>query len=725
MILMFLRSLTAPPGKALNLKPAAVEALARLGITTIAGFLLHYPRGWIDRRNHVPISGFRNANVCTTVTVIARDWVFSGGRKTLKIYVEDDSGRAALMCYNRPWLGKQLIQGNRYRLWGSFDYKYREIQSGAFDFEPAESNEDISAGFNSGFNRILPVYPLTASLKQEKLRDYISCVLDKYCSSLHDELPAHIIERYNLLHKKDAIRAIHYPDSDEELELAKKSIIYEELFYLEVMVGKRVIEKRVSCPAGQNNILPENSQKIVTFSPLQKRLLERLPFSLTEGQVNAVMEINRDLGVTGNTARSGEAFAKAASAASSPMAPPMARLLQGDVGCGKTLVSFLAALPAVEEGGQAAIMAPTELLARQHAENAARLLEPLGLNIAFLTGNVKAAGRRDLLKNLADGEINIVIGTHALFSNDVIYKNLKFVVIDEQHRFGVTQRSLIMTKGENPALLMMSATPIPRTLALTVFGDMDVSVIKDMPSGRKPVKTHLAKESNEKRVYDYVRAELELGRQAYFVYPLIDGGDEIKDAVSMADRLSKEIFPEYRTALIHSKLPEDEKRRVMEDFRAGEIKILAATSVVEVGVDVPNATCMVIEHAERFGLSALHQLRGRVGRGQEQSYCFLVYSDELTDDGKTRLRVMLENTDGFIIAEEDLKLRGPGLIAGTEQSGYLVLGLANPIRDIEQLERAREDAFAILESDPGLLLADNSVIARVLNEVPPFSEVNL
>ena len=713
---MFLRSLTAPPGKALNLKPAAVDALARLGITTIAGLLLHYPRGWEDRRCHVPISGFKNANVCTTVTVIARDWVFAGGRKTLKIYVEDDSGRAALMCYNRPWLGKQLVQGNCYRLWGSFDYKYKEIQSGSFDFEPAESNEDFKGGFNNGFNRILPVYPLTASLTQVKLRDYISCVLDKYYNSLQDELPAQIIERHNLLHKKDAIRAIHYPESDEELELAKKSIIYEELFYLEVMVGKRVIERRASGPAGQNNIQVESSQKTVTFSPLQKRLMERLPFSLTEGQVNAVMEINRDLGLTGNTDG-----AKTVCAAN----PPMARLLQGDVGCGKTLVSFLAALTAVEEGGQAAIMAPTELLARQHAENAARLLEPLGINIAFLTGNVKAAGRKELLKNLAGGEVNIVIGTHALFSNDVIYKNLKFVVIDEQHRFGVTQRSLIMAKGENPALLMMSATPIPRSLALTIFGDMDVSVIKDMPPGRKPVKTHLAKESNEKRVYDYIQKELEFGRQAYFVYPLIEGGDELKDAVSMADRLSKEIFPKYKTSLIHSKLPEDEKRRVMEDFRRGEIKILAATSVVEVGVDVPNATCMVIEHAERFGLSALHQLRGRVGRGHEQSYCFLVYSDELTDDGKARLKVMLENTDGFVIAEEDLKLRGPGLIAGTEQSGYLVLGLANPIRDIEQLERAREDAFAILESDPNLLLADNSVIAKVLNEVPPFSDVNL
>ena len=354
-------------------------------------------------------------------------------------------------------------------------------------------------------------------------------------------------------------------------------------------------------------------------------------------------------------------------------------------------------------------------------------MEPLGLRIAFLGGNIKAAGRKELLRNLALGEIDIAVGTHALFSRDVWYKNLRLVVVDEQHRFGVTQRALIMAKGDNPHLLMMSATPIPRTLALTVFGDMDVSVIRDLPPGRKPVKTHLAKESSEGRVYEFVRNELAAGRQAYFVYPLIEGGDEadLKDAASMAERLGKEIFPGFSLELIHSKIDEEAKRRIMESFRKGETKILVATSVVEVGVDVPNASCMVIEHAERFGLSALHQLRGRVGRGQEQSYCFLVYSDELTEDGKARLKVMLENSDGFVIAEEDLKLRGPGQIAGIEQSGYLDLGIANLIRDAKELVRARADAFGIMENDPGLLLPGSGVIARVLEEAPPFGEVAL
>ena len=349
------------------------------------------------------------------------------------------------------------------------------------------------------------------------------------------------------------------------------------------------------------------------------------------------------------------------------------------------------------------------------------------IRIAFLTGNLKAAGRAQLLKALAAGEVDIAAGTHALFSRDVAYKKLSLIVVDEQHRFGVLQRQAIMAKGKFPDLLMMSATPIPRSLALTVFGDLDVSVIHDMPPGRKPVKTHLAMESNEKKVYDFVRNELTAGRQAYFVYPLIEGGDEneLKDAVSMADRLSDEVFPGVPLALLHSKVDEGEKRRIMAAFRKGEIKILAATSVVEVGVDVPNATCMVIEHAERFGLAALHQLRGRVGRGEDQAYCFLVYSDSLTEDGKTRLKIMLENADGFIIAEEDLKLRGPGQIAGIEQSGYLKMGIADTVRDAAELERARSDAFAVLEDDPLLEKSENCRIAAVMERAPPFADAGL
>jgi ATP-dependent DNA helicase RecG len=452
--------------------------------------------------------------------------------------------------------------------------------------------------------------------------------------------------------------------------------------------------------------------------------------------MNSLIEINRDID---------RGYGDPAAAAQ------MSRLLQGDVGSGKTLVSFLACLRVADWGGQSAVLAPTELLSRQHAENAAKLLEPVGVTLAFLTGNVKAAGRSALLSALKEGKIDIVIGTHALFSRQVVYRDLKLAVIDEQHRFGVLQRTAIMEKGGNasggavpPHLLMMSATPIPRTLALTVFGDLDISTIRTMPQGRLPIITHLARQGNEQKVYDYVRRELEKGRQAYFVYPLIESSDpdseqkaaytaNLKSAEEMYRRLSQEIYPSYPAALIHSRVEETEQREIMEGFRKGDIRILVATSVVEVGVDVPNATCMVIEHADRFGLSALHQLRGRVGRGTEQSYCFLVYGSKLTDEGKARMKVLHEHTDGFLIAEEDLKLRGPGEIGGTssartgsagiQQSGYLTLSIADPVRDTKLLDQARSDAFDLLRRDPQLLSGSAAPVRELWKRAPPFRDV--
>ncbi len=711
---MFLRELSASIDQIKGAGPAAVKTLAGIGVHDVAGLLCRYPRDWEDRSLVVPLRDFsRYPAVCTVVKVLAHDWFGAGRMRTLKVHVEDDTARAVLVCFNRPFLEKQLQVGNYYQLWGKFYYKYGEIQSTAFEIEALgeDYGEDqlIQHTIKKGnFGQILPVYSLTANLTQGLLRKLVRNALNQYGKYLEDELPLDIREREKLMPKADAVRAIHFPLTLAELESAKKTLIYEELFYLEIMVGKRALERnpsRISGTGQNREVSLANISGTREFSPLQKRLIERLPFELTPGQLSAVEEINLDM--------------------AGPY--PMARLLQGDVGSGKTLVSFLAALWVADSGAQAAVMAPTELLARQHAENAARLLEPLGIRPAFLTGNIKAAGRNHLLKALAAGEIDIVVGTHALFSRDVAYKDLGLVVVDEQHRFGVVQRSAIMAKGDHPHLLMMSATPIPRTLALTVFGDLDVSIIRDLPPGRKTIKTHLAKQSSEQRVYDFVKKELASGRQAYFVYPLIEGDEtkDLKDAQSMAERLGKEVFPGYPAALIHSKLDDEEKRKTMEAFRRGTIKILVATSVVEVGVDVPNASCMVIEHAERFGLSALHQLRGRVGRGTDQSYCFLVYSDELTEDGKKRLLVMLENSDGFIIAEEDLKLRGPGQIAGIEQSGYLNLGIADPVRDADTLVRARSDAFGILETDPGFLQPEHRMIDEVLRRAPPFSTVTL
>jgi ATP-dependent DNA helicase RecG len=696
---VFVRELTEPISHLDGAGPVAVKDLANAGITSIGALLCRYPRDWEDRSSPVALKYFNDKPVYTVARVLAHDWIGFGATKTLKVFIEDETARAALLCYGRSsgWksLEKKLLVGEKYWIWGKFSYKYGDIQASTFDFIPYSSD-------TMPFRQIMPVYPLTGSLNQKKVRSFVMQALDKYSAVLEDEIPEDLRARYNFLPKAKALRTIHFPDSRKMLEQANQTIIYEELFYLEIMVGKRAMVKR--------SLLREEKADNFrsTDNIFQRRLIERLPFSLTEGQTQAVAEISRDM--------------------DGPY--PMARLLQGDVGSGKTLVAFLVALKAVESGAQAALMAPTELLARQHAENAARLLEPMGLNVAFLTGTVNAAGRSRLLKNLAAGKIDLVIGTHALFSRDVQYCDLRLIIIDEQHRFGVVQRQALMAKGNGatPDLLMMSSTPIPRTLSLTVFGDLDVSVIRDLPPGRKPVETHLARESNEAKVYSFVRKELETGTQAYFVYPLIEEGEQgqdLKDAVSMERRLAQEVFPEYRVALVHSKLDDEEKRKTMEAFRLGEIRVLVATSVVEVGVDVPNASCMVIEHAERFGLSALHQLRGRVGRGTAQSYCFLVYSDELTPDGKTRLLVMLENSDGFIIAEEDLKLRGPGQIAGLEQSGHLTLGLAEPIRDVKILEQARTDAFALLETDSAFLLPEHRCVAGVLERAPPFTNVGM
>jgi len=402
----------------------------------------------------------------------------------------------------------------------------------------------------------------------------------------------------------------------------------------------------------------------------------------------------------------------------------MSRMLQGDVGCGKTLVAIICGLAVIEAGEQVVFMAPTELLARQHAENIARLIEPLGMRVAFLSGNIVQEQRKYLLQALVRQEIHMLIGTHALFSQDVNYKHLGLVIIDEQHRFGVLQRKALVEKGFNPDILFMTATPIPRSLALTAFGDLKATLIKTMPLGRKAVITHLTRQGNEHKVYQRVKKEILKGRQAYFVYPLIEESEKIilKDAESMYQNLKKNIFPDFKLALIHSRIAEEDKKYIMDDFNHGKIDILVATSVVEVGVDVANATCMVIEHAERFGLSALHQLRGRVGRGEQQSYAFLIYAHSLTKDGIKRLKIMMQTTDGFKISEEDLRIRGPGALLGIDQSGFFKMNIADLTMDIELLLKARNDVQDIMEKDPGLLTSEHCLIREVLTRIPPFKE---
>ena len=711
---MLIGEIQTPVSNLYGAGKTTVEQLNRLEVSTVGDLLRLWPRAWEDRSRYNTLSEwntFHKLNVL--VTIMDQQWFGYGRMKTLKLIVCDSEGtRGELACFNRPFLEKAFPEGTKALVYGSFSVKYGAIQSSSFDIEQYDTAE----------RRVLPVYPLTQGLTQTKLRKLIEQALNSYARGIDSELPAEVLNKYGYPDKRTVLFAMHRPASMQDAENARAALIFEEFFLYEAAVGMRALERRGVLPRttagtkGQGSGFPTptangDSQAVseahtggdgcaggetggqsaadmlrYEYSPLQKELLSRLPFTLTEDQQAVTAEINADLDGTA----------------------PAARLIQGDVGSGKTLVAFLACLKVIEGGGQAALMAPTELLARQHADNAAKLLEPLGVRLAFLTGNLKAAGRSQLLQQLASGNIDLIIGTHALFSAQTLYKNLRMVVIDEQHRFGVLQRSAIIQKGidsgkKAPHFLMMSATPIPRTLALSMFGDLDISVIKTMPPGRKPVITYVAPESKAEKVYYFIGQDILAGKQAYFVYPIIEDSDtlSLKSAEDMFAELSRD-FPHHRLALLHSKVPEDEARAIMQEFRSGAIHILVATSVIEVGVDVPNATCMVIEHADRFGLSALHQLRGRIGRGSDQSYCFLLYGKNITETGMARLKVMASTTDGFVIAEEDLKLRGPGDIGGVEQSGYCGFELADPIRDFALLEKARIAAFEMLAAQRGL-----------------------
>lgn len=683
---MFLRELRIQAGELKGIGPRTAEFFSSLGIESLGDLLLHAPRYYEDRKTEVPLAkGVSGRAVNTTATVIAHDWFGFGRKRTLKVWIEDSSGRAALNCFGRNFLQKKLPVGAQIRIYGQFSYHFGEIQASVFEFEAAGTASRLSA-----FGSLIPVYPSGAGLRQGTIRKAIHEALVKYLNRIEDELPPRYADEGIPVSKRTQLLGLHNPDSLDEARLVRRALAWEEFFYLQLCIARRALTLRSA-----------RKERSDTSGDLARRVIQSLPFDLTRDQKTVLREIRDDL-----------------------QAPrPMARLIQGDVGCGKTLTAFLAACESIEAGEQAAFMAPTELLARQHAENAARLLEPAGVRIALLTGSVPPRAREELLSRLESGEIDLVIGTHALFSEGVRFRDLGLAIIDEQQRFGVLQRIALSRKGDEPDMLVMTATPIPRTLAMTVFGDLDVSFIRTMPPGRKAVITHLARMGREEKVYDWLRKEVRAGRQAYCVYPLITESSkmDLKDAEGMY-RALKARFPDFSLGLIHSRLDEEEKLAVMRSFSSGTIDILVSTSVVEVGVDVPNATCMVVEHAERFGLAALHQLRGRVGRGQYQSYMFLVYSPDLSEEGKQRLKVMMENFDGFAVAEEDLKIRGPGNMTGTEQAGFLRLRFADPASDGETMLRARNLAREILQDDPGLLKPENSLLRQVINRTRPFEE---
>ena len=667
---MLLANLTESPSSLKGVGSSFIEAVKKLKIETIGELLQLFPRDWQDKTKFDYLSEYREKEVLhIKATILAHSWFGFRKKKILKILIEDNlSNKAYLVCFNRNFLQNLFPPLSQVVITGSFTRKYGELSSASFEIEKE----------TDAFIGILPIYPLVEGLTQKRLSTVIHKALDKYLDLIESDLPKSILSFYNIIEKKEVLRFMHMPKKLEEIEKARYALVFEELFFFQYAQIMRYYNRKKKLPNTESqNLLKQN------FSPLQEALTKRLKFDLTHDQKYTVLEINQDLDSD----------------------VPSSRLVQGDVGSGKTLISFLAILYAIEKKWQIAFLAPTELLALQHAETASKLLSPLGVQVAFLSGNVKSKGRAILLKELENGNVDVIIGTHAIFSNDVKYKNLRLVIIDEQHKFGVLQREALLQKGIKedgslPHLITMSATPIPRSLALSIFGDIDISTIKTMPHGRKPIKTYLAKSSKAMRVYNFVKTELKKGHQAYFIYPLIEENEtsSFKSVKVMEEEL-KSIFNDFIIASITSKTLEDEQKLIMKDFIEGKTNILVATSIVEVGVDVPNATCIVIEEAQNFPLTTLHQMRGRVGRGLEQSYCILLYSNKLTENAYQRLKIMKETNDGFKIAEEDLKIRGPGDVMGTEQSGYLGFKFANPTKDIEVLQKARDASINFISDE--------------------------
>lgn len=724
--------------------PAKAACFARLNIFTIADVLQFYPRAYEDRTGRTSIAQAAAQNgkkVHTAALIAGHEWFGYGRMKTLKLIVYDGTGTAELVAFNRPFLEKSYPPGTIAAVTGSFEHKFGAYQSTRFDItkipNPDNKQLDFFADKPLPDSGVIPIYHLTEGLTGKIIQKTVCTALRQYSLGLENDIPDNIIEKYGLLSKKDALKYIHAPETMSQAETARKTLVFEELFLFQKMLAQRCIAHKGSLPRIELNSAENKANRpalseqefAATLSTKQKQLLARLPYKLTPDQMNVIALMNGDIDKNyGFNPATKSAFSEQAQDTLKPFS--MQTLLQGDVGSGKTLVSFFVALRVIDYGSQAALIAPTELLSRQHAENAAALLEPLGVHVAYLTGNIQTKSRNVLLSMLKNGTVDFVIGTHALFSKNVQYHDLALAIIDEQHRFGVMQRSAILDKGRTcvvstekfahrpfrePNLLMMSATPIPQTLARTVFGDLDVLSIKTLPQGRKPIKTHLVRAGNERNAYEAVRTELRAMHQAYFVYPAIERnfdsadsyfdsseknqkatGTALKSAEEMYTFLQKTVYPEYKCALIHSKIDEETQNAILSDFKEHKIDILVATTVVEVGVDVPNATCMVIEQADRFGLAALHQLRGRVGRGDAQSFCFLIYRNEITENGIQRMKVLHETTDGFTIAEEDLKLRGPGEITGTLQSGELTFRIADPYRDEQIMQSAREEAFRVV-----------------------------
>jgi len=675
--------LSTPLDQIRGVGPRIAQQLARMGIRTTEDALYTLPFRYEDRRHLRRIAELRpgQREVFWGEVLAAGEARTTRNRKKIyEVVVSDGSGQAVLKWfhYRRDWMKQRFAPGNRLLVTGEVKHfaGLREIHHP--DVEPLPTGASLEAFIASdplSFGRILPVYPLTEGLHQKTARKIWKEVVERYAVHAVSSIPPELTQRRGLLPLADALRQVHWPSHETRLgeleegrDAARRTLVYDEFFFLELGLALK-----------RRGVVLEKGIPFQVTHRYTKALAGMLPYRLTDAQRRVLGEIKEDL-----------------------MAPhPMHRLVQGDVGCGKTIVALMTALLAIENETQVAVVAPTEILAEQHFLQFHQWFDELGLKAALLSGSMPSREKRQVLAQLATGEVHLVVGTHAVLQEGVEFRRLGLGIIDEQHRFGVRQRGVLRKKGENPHILVMTATPIPRTLSLTLFGDLALSVIDELPPGRTPVHTRIVPESSRHRAYACIRDEIAAGRQAYIVYPLVEESEksDLLAASEGAERLRQEVFSEARIALLHGRMKPEEKEAAMAAFKERDYDILVATSVIEVGIDVPNATVMMIEHAERFGLAQLHQLRGRVGRGRATGTCLLVRSDRCSDEGTRRLQVMGETTDGFRIAEADLEIRGPGEFLGIRQSGLPDFRVANLLRDGRVLEEARRDAFR-LANDP-------------------------
>ncbi len=669
-------SVTKLPG----IKDAMAKKLANLDVHIIGDFLHLYPRRYDDYRSLKTINKLQYGE---DVTIIAQVWETrkrqSHQKRTIVTSILSD-GTATIEAtwFNQPWLVNKLKSGTQIVVSGKVDQYL-----GRLTFQSPEWEELDKELIHTG--RMVPIYPLTKGITGKWLRNQVRSTVNYWTQRLPDYLPPESRERLDMFQLDEAIRQIHFPDDWNKLEAARRRLAFDELLLIQL----GVLRQRHAWQAQKGRPIPVDLQ-------ILNKILSALPFQLTNAQRNALGDVVKDI----------------------QQAVPMSRLVQGDVGSGKTVVALISMVLAVLDGGQAAILAPTEILSEQHFKGINQMLDPIGqalgrnFNIKLLTGSTPAAERRDLLQDLARGQIDILVGTHAIIQRNVEINDLRLAVIDEQHRFGVEQRAALREKGFNPHLLVMTATPIPRTLALTLYGDLDLSIIDELPPGRQPIRTQWLLPRERERAYSFIQSQIEKDRQAFIICPLVEESEktEARAAIEEHKRLQTEVFPKLKLGLLHGRMKADEKDKVMKSFRDQKNQILVSTSVVEVGIDVPNATVMLIEGANRFGLSQLHQFRGRVGRGQHQSYC-LVLADKVTPEAEQRLQVIESTNDGFELAEYDLKMRGPGEFFGTRQSGLPDLKLVK-LTDAKLLDLARQEAQRIFKKDANLEQPQHRLLAR-------------